>query len=142
MIGMAGRSATSSTMPLGRTSRWASGVAGAIAGTASSRASTTTTTFMRTSVASSSQGFLLVHALVVSDLTEHVGQRFEPPVIGGDHALERLALQLGAIPHELHVLVLGVIFEFGGEEVGAGRAHDVEQADDLIVYESQQLGQQ
>src|SRR5215510_5522978 len=145
---MAGRSATSRTIPLGSTSRSAIGAAQAgatPAATAITAASTTTSRTHRSGEAGighPGKRLLLVHTLVVPDLTEDVGQGFELAVIFADHAVERLPLQLGILADERHVLVLGVVLELGVEPVGPGGVDHVEQPDDLVVDEGDHLRQQ
>src|SRR6266404_4111132 len=73
------------------------------------------------------EAFLLVDPFVVADLAEQVGQRIETRVVVGERRLERLGIPARMLSHELHVLMLGVVFEVGVEPVAPRRADHVKE---------------
>src|SRR5256886_16389132 len=77
----------------------------------------------------------LVHALVIGDLAEEVGERREVPVVVGEDALEGLGLERRGLRDILHVLVLGVVLEPGVEEVAPPGSEHVKQPADVVVDE-------
>src|SRR5205085_8258788 len=63
------------------------------------------------------EAFYLVYAFVVSYLAEQVGPRVEVPVIVSEFRIEWDVLPLRMLRHQLHVLMLCVIFEVRVEQV-------------------------
>src|SRR5256712_8480488 len=157
-MGPAGRSATRRTSRLGRTSRCAIGAVPAGAAEspaarspsprpsltrgASFSPSLTRGASRKARLGQPRERLVLVDALVIPDLTEEIGQRFEVAVVGAQHAVEALPLQLRLLADELHVLVLGVVLELRVQAVGPGRTDHVEQPHDLIVDEGDELGEE
>jgi hypothetical protein len=82
---------------------------------------------------------LLVETLVVADLAEQVGHRCERAVVGREVGVERSGLPFRVLGHEVHVLVLGVVFEVGVQAIRPVGPQDEQQPRDVVVDQGDRL---
>lgn len=83
---------------------------------------------------------MLVDALVVADPVEQVGESVEAGVVGGKKRCRRIGHPTRGLFHQVSILVLGVVLEFGVELIASGRADHVEKPGQLVIDECQRLG--
>ena len=85
--------------------------------------------------------FFLVHALVKADSAKKIGERGEVPVILLEFAFKRLSLKFRMFLREVHVLMLGVVFEIRVEAVAPRGFDHIKQPADVVIKEGHDLRQ-